>query len=126
MLLGGKWKVEFENWNLVLKFAEGGETVYVIKDGNEEIYYGIVSWVYGEELGQNMVMWWMLDFKRILFYKFDDWGVELFYLVIGWLGFNIKYYLEYYFKVGVINLVLEFYVYDLVSAKLMLIDVGGG
>ena len=123
---GGGWTAHYEDWNLVLKPKDGGETVHITTDGNVDIHYGTASWVYGEELGQNTAMWWTPDSKKIVFYKFDDRGVEPFHLVTGWSGFNTTHYPEYYPKAGATNPAAELYVYDLASKKTTRIDAGGG
>lgn len=43
----------------------------------------------------------------------------------GWFDVNIEIYFEYYVKVGVKNLVVEFFIYDLESEELICVDVGG-
>ncbi len=122
----GKWDAHYENWNLVLKPTGDGDPVHVTKDGNRDIHYGTASWVYGEELGQSTAMWWTPDSRKVLFYKFDDRGVEPFHLVTGWSGFNTKHYPEFYPKAGATNPASELYVYDLASGKTTRIDAGGG
>ncbi|MBT6542374.1 MAG: prolyl oligopeptidase family serine peptidase, partial [Planctomycetes bacterium] len=121
-----RWEALYENWNVVLKEKETGEKIAVTITGNEDIHYGTASWVYGEELGQNRAMWWTPDSQKLLFYKFDDTGVNPFHLVTGWSKFNTVHYPEYYPKAGAKNPGAELLVYDLATQKITPIDVGGG
>ena len=121
-----RWEALYENWNVVLKEKETGEKIAVTITGNEDIHYGTASWVYGEELGQNRAMWWTPDSQKLLFYKFDDTGVNPFHLVTGWSKFNTVHYPEYYPKAGAKNPGAELMVYDLATQKITPIDVGGG
>jgi dipeptidyl-peptidase-4 len=122
----GRWEALYENWNVVLKEKETGEKIAVTITGNEDIHYGTASWVYGEELGQTRAMWWTPDSQKLLFYKFDDTGVQPFHLVKGWSKFNTIHYPEYYPKAGAKNPGAELMVYDLATQKITPIDVGGG
>lgn len=122
----GRWEAHYQNWNVVLKEKETGETIAVTITGNETIHYGTASWVYGEELGQNRAMWWTPDSQKLLFYKFDDTGVEPFHLVKGWSKINTEHYPEYYPKAGAQNPAAELLMYDLASQEITRIDAGGG
>ncbi len=122
----GRWEAHYDNWNVVLKEKQTGEKIAVTITGNETVHYGTASWVYGEELGQNRAMWWTPDSQKLLFYKFDDTGVEPFHLVRGWSNFNTTHYPEYYPKAGAKNPGAELMVYDLASQEITRIDVGGG
>ena len=122
----GRWEAHYQNWNVVLKEKETGETIAVTITGNETVHYGTASWVYGEELGQNRSMWWTPDSQKLLFYKFDDTGVEPFHLVRGWSKINTEEYPEYYPKAGAQNPAAELLMYDLASQEITRIDAGGG
>ncbi|MGE4613501.1 MAG: DPP IV N-terminal domain-containing protein, partial [Planctomycetota bacterium] len=122
----GRWEAHYEKWNVVLKEKDTGEKIAVTISGNEDIHYGTASWVYGEELGQNRAMWWTPDSQKLLFYRFDDTGVQPFHLVTGWSTFNTVHYPENYPKAGAKNPGAELMVYDLASQKITRIDVGGG
>ena len=120
----GQWEAHYEGWNVVLKHKRTGETVQVTTAGNETIHYGTASWVYGEELGQSRAMWWTPDSKKLLFYKFDDTGVQAFHLVRGWSEINTVPYPEFYPKPGATNPKAELLVYDLASEETTPIDAG--
>ncbi|MEE2886655.1 MAG: DPP IV N-terminal domain-containing protein [Planctomycetota bacterium] len=122
----GRWQAIYRDWNVVLEDKKGDAKVQVTTDGNEVIHYGTASWVYGEELNQTKAMWWTPDSKKLLFYKFDDTGVEAFHLVRGWSSVNTKHYPEFYPKAGAKNPGAELMVYDLASKQTLRIDAGGG
>jgi dipeptidyl-peptidase 4 len=120
----GKWKAKYQDWNVVLE-GENGESVQVTRDGNETIHYGTASWVYGEELDQNTAMWWTPDSKKLLFYRFDDTGVQPFHLVTGWSKVITDHYPEFYPKAGDRNPAAELMIYDLASQKMTRVDLDG-
>ncbi len=120
-----KWEAQYRDWNLVLIDLESKKEVQVTRDGNQHIHYGTASWVYGEELGQNQAIWWTPDSKKVLFYKFDDTDVKPFYLLRGLSEIGTELYTEYYPKAGDTNPAAELYVYDLESAEIKQINIGG-
>jgi len=121
-----KWEAHYRDWNIVLVDKVTGETVQVTTEGNEDIHFGTASWVYGEELGQSRAMWWTPDSKKLVFYRFDDRGVETFHLVTGWSKVGTEHYPEYYPKAGAKNPAASLLVYDLASKQVTPIDAGGG
>ena len=120
----GQWEAHYQDWNVVLKHKQTGETVQVTTDGNETIHYGTASWVYGEELGQKEAMWWSPDSKKLIYYRFDDTGVEPFHLVTGWTDINTTHYPEFYPKPGAKNPEAALKVYDLAGKTSIDIDAG--
>jgi hypothetical protein len=64
--------------NMYLSKADGSNEMVITKDANEEnqIKYGIATWVYGEELRQTTAMWWSPDSKKVAFYKFVEKGCK--------------------------------------------------
>jgi len=128
----GLWEAHYRDWNVVLvpKSKEGeeakGEAIAVTTDGNVDVHYGTASWVYGEELNQRRAMWWTPDSKKLVFYRFDDRGVEPFHLVTGWSDVGTSHYPEFYPKAGAKNPAAALLVYDLASKKITPIDAGGG
>jgi dipeptidyl-peptidase-4 len=121
----GEWEAHYRDWNLVLVNKKSKKEVAVTSDGNIDIHYGTASWVYGEELSQRTAMWWTPDSKKIVFYKFDDRGVEPFHLVTGWADINTQKYPEFYPKAGAKNPVASLLVYDLKSKKTTAIKTDG-
>jgi dipeptidyl-peptidase-4 len=120
----GNWQAKYEDWNVVLENKKTGKKVQVTSDGNETIHYGTASWVYGEELNQNRAMWWTADSKKLVFYRFDDTGVEPFHLVTDWSKINTTHYPEYYPKPGAKNPEAALMVFDLASERTTPIAAG--
>jgi dipeptidyl-peptidase-4 len=121
-----KWEAVYRDWNLVLIDRESKQEIPVTTDGNKDVHYGTASWVYGEELDQNKAIWWTADSKKVLYYRFDDSKVKLFYLVRGWSEIGTEIYPEHYPKAGAENPAASLFVYDLNTKKSTRIDVGGG
>ena len=120
----GKWQAHYKDWNVVLKNGAGDE-VAVTTSGNADVHFGTASWVYGEELNQTKSMWWTPDSKKLIFYGFDDRGVQPFHLLRGWSEINTKQYPEFYPKAGAKNPAAELLIYDVASKTTVGVDVGG-
>ena len=120
----GKWQAHYKNWNVVLE-NKGGDKVHVTTEGNEEVHFGTASWVYGEELNQTKAMWWTPDSKKLIYYGFDDRGVQAFHLLRGWSEVNTTQYPEFYPKAGAKNPAAHLRIYDLASKKTVRVDIGG-
>ena len=122
----GEWQAHYRDWNVVLVNKESGKEIAVTEDGDADIHYGTASWVYGEELDQTTAMWWSPDSSKLLFYRFDDTGVQPFHLVTGWSEINTTHYPEFYPKAGATNPGAELMVYDLKTKRTRKVDAGGG
>ncbi len=122
----GRWEAHYRNSNVVLVEKDTGDEIAVTIGGNEKIHYGTASWVYGEELGQSEAMWWTPDSQKLLFYRFDDSGVDPFHLVTGWSKINTEKYPEYYPKAGAKNPAAELLIYDLATQEVQKVQAGGG
>ncbi len=120
----GTWQAHYRDWNVVLENAEG-QKVAVTTEGNAEVHFGTASWVYGEELNQTKAMWWTPDSKQLIYYGFDDRGVEPFHLLRGWSKINTKQYPEFYPKAGAKNPAAHLRIYNLATKKTVRVDVGG-
>jgi len=120
----GEWQAHYRDWNVVLENAAGEQTAVTTK-GDENVHYGTASWVYGEELDQQKAMWWTPDSSKLIFYGFDDRGVQPFHLLRGWSEINTTEYPEYYPKAGAKNPAAELLIYDLASKETVRVDVGG-
>ena len=125
----GAWQAHYRDFNVVLEKVgpdgAAGETIAVTTDGDEHVHYGTASWVYGEELDQTQAMWWTPDSKKLLFYGFDDRGVQPFHLVKDWAEVNTTLYPEFYPKAGAKNPAAELRIYDLASKQTIRVDRGG-
>ncbi|MFT4842062.1 MAG: dipeptidyl-peptidase-4 [Planctomycetota bacterium] len=120
----GEWQAHYKDWNVVLKSDNGAEIAVTTK-GNADVHYGTASWVYGEELNQTKSMWWTPDSKKLIYYGFDDRGVQPFHLLRGWSDINTTQYPEFYPKAGAKNPAAELLIYDIASKKTVRVDVGG-
>ncbi|HEY0673535.1 MAG TPA: DPP IV N-terminal domain-containing protein [Longimicrobiales bacterium] len=124
----GKLKAFYRNRNLWLANAQGGDTVAVTTEGNEQARtkYGVASWVYGEELDQNTAMWWSPDNKQLAFYGFDESKVPDFYLQLDQTKLYSKPDVEAFPKPGFPNPIVDLYAYDLTTRQRVRIDVRDG
>ena len=63
----GKLKAFTKDRNMYLSYPDGNNVVAITTDGNDDnqVKYGIATWVYGEELGQITAMWWSPDSKKV-------------------------------------------------------------
>ena len=120
----GAWQAHYRDWNVILENSEG-QKIAVTTEGNAEVHFGTASWVYGEELNQTKAMWWTPDSKQLIYYGFDDRGVEPFHLLRGWSKINTKQYPEFYPKAGAKNPAAHLRIYDLATQKTVRVDVGG-
>jgi len=114
--------------NLYISDADGNNTISVTTNGNDDnqIKYGIATWVYGEELGQNTAMWWSPDSKKVAFYRFDEKTAKKYYVIYNQTKIQDSLEIEAYPKVGAKNLPVDLLVYDLETKKTITLDVRDG
>lgn len=124
----GNWKAFTENRNMYLSKPDGSGKMAITTDGNLENMnkYGIATWVYGEELGQNTAMWWSPDSKKIAFYKFNEKGAKQYYVLLDQLNLYDSLEVMSYPKVGEPNLSVDLMVYDLETKEMTQFDVRDG
>lgn len=124
----GKLKAFTKDRNMYVSNPDGSNVVAITTDGNDQtqVKYGIATWVYGEELGQNTAMWWSPDSKKIAFYKFEEKNVKKYYVLLNQLEIQDSLEIEAYPKVGADNLPVDLMVYDLDTKKLTLFDTRDG
>lgn len=124
----GKWKAYTKDRNMYVSALDGSNPTSITTDGNEQtqIKYGIATWVYGEELGQNTAMWWSPDSKKVAFYKFEEKNVKKYYVLLNQLMLQDSLEVEAYPKVGADNLPVDLMVYDIDTHKLTQFDVRAG
>lgn len=124
----GKFKAYTKDRNMYLSNADGSNIIAITSDGNEEnqVKYGIATWVYGEELGQNTAMWWSPDGSKIAFYRFDEKDVKKYYVLLNQLSLYDSLEIEAYPKVGEPNLPVDLMVYDLATKKVTELDIRDG
>ena len=114
--------------NLYISNSDGSNTIAITTDGNDEnqIKYGIATWVYGEELGQDTAMWWSPDSKKIAFYGFDEKNAKKYYVLYNQTKIQDSVEIEAYPKVGAKNLPVYLLVYDLETEKTISLDTRDG
>ena len=124
----GKLKAYTKDRNMYLSNPDGSNVVAITTDGNMEnqIKYGIATWVYGEELGQNTAMWWSPDSKKIAFYRFDEKNAQKYYVLLDQLKLYDSLEVMSYPKVGADNLPVDIMVYDIDTKQMKKFDVRDG
>ncbi|RAI93956.1 S9 family peptidase [Algoriphagus yeomjeoni] len=124
----GKFKAYTKDRNMYLSNADGSNVIAITTDGNEDnqIKYGIATWVYGEELSQNTAMWWSPDGSKIAFYRFDEKDVKKYYVLLNQLSLYDSLEIEAYPKVGEPNLPVDLMVYDVATKKMTELDIRDG
>ncbi len=124
----GKYKAFTKDRNMYLSDPDGSNVIAITTDGNEEnqVKYGIATWVYGEELGQNTAMWWSPDGSKIAFYRFVEKDVKKYYVLLNQLSLYDSLEVEAYPKVGEPNLPVDLMVYDLATKKMTELDIRDG
>ena len=124
----GKYKAFTKDRNMYLSNADGSNEIAITTDGNEEnqVKYGIATWVYGEELGQNTAMWWSPDGSKIAFYRFVEKDVKKYYVLLNQLSLYDSLEIEAYPKVGEPNLPVDLMVYDVATKKMTELDIRDG
>jgi dipeptidyl-peptidase 4 len=124
----GKLKAFYRDRNLWLSNADGGNEMAITKDGSEQkrIKYGVASWVYGEELRQTTAMWWSPTNRKVAFYRFDESPVTDYYLQLDQTKLQSRMDIEAYPKAGTANPIVELFVYDVETKKMVQVDVRDG
>ena len=114
--------------NMYISNPDGSNVVAITSDGNDEnqIKYGIATWVYGEELSQNTAMWWSPDSKKVAFYRFEEKDATKYYVLYNQTKIQDSVEVEAYPKVGAKNLPVDLLVYDLETKKTMTLDTRAG
>ena len=113
-----------KNRNMYISNADGSNVQAITTKGNDEnqIKFGIATWVYGEELGQNTAMWWSPDSKKVAFYRFEEKDAKKYYVIYNQTKIQDSLEIEAYPKVGAKNLPVDLLVYDLETKKTVTLD----
>lgn len=124
----GKLKAFTKDRNMYLSNIDGTDIVAITTEGNDEnqIKYGIATWVYGEELDQNTAMWWSPDSKKIAFYRFDEKEAKKYYVLYNQTKIQDSVEIEAYPKVGAKNLPVDLMMYDLATKKMITLNTRDG
>lgn len=123
-----KQKAFTKDRNMYISAPDGSNVVAITSEGNDEnqIKYGIATWVYGEELGQNTAMWWSPDSKKVAFYRFEEKDAKKYYVLYNQTKIQDSLEIEAYPKVGAKNLPVDLLVYDLETKKTVTLDTRDG
>ena len=124
----GKINAFTKDRNMYLSNPDGSNVMAITSDGNNDnqLKYGIATWVYGEELGQITAMWWSPDSKKLAFYKFEEKHVDKYYVLLDQVDIYDSLEVMSYPKVGADNLPVDLMVYDLETKKITNIDSRDG
>ncbi len=117
-----------KNGNMYISNIDDSNSMAITIDGykDNQIKYGIATWVYGEELDQTTAMWWSPDSKKIAFYKFDEKTSKKYYVLYHQTRIQDSIEIEAYPKVGAKNLPVDLIVYDLETKKTITLDTRDG
>lgn len=123
-----KLKAFYRDRNLWVSHADGSNAVAVTTEGDEKARtkFGVASWVYGEELDQVTAMWWSSNNKQVAYYGFDESKVPDFYLQMDQTKLYSKPDIEAYPKAGDANPVVDLYVYDVETKRIVRLDIRDG
>ena len=123
-----KLKAFTKDRNMYISNPDGSNVIAITTDGNDEnqVKYGIATWVYGEELGQNTAMWWSPDSKKVAFYRFEEKDATKYYVLYHQTKIQDSLETEAYPKVGAKNLPVDLLVYDLETKKTITLDTRDG
>jgi len=123
-----KLKAFTKNRNMYISNPDGSNVQAITTKGNDEnqIKFGIATWVYGEELGQNTAMWWSPNSKKVAFYRFEEKNAKKYYVLYNQTKLQDSLEIEAYPKVGAKNLPVDLLVYDLETKKTVTLDVRKG
>ena len=114
--------------NMYISNADGTNIKAITTQGNEtnQVKFGIATWVYGEELGQNTAMWWSPDSKKVAFYRFEEKNAKKYYVLYHQTQLQDSLEVEAYPKVGARNLPVDLLVYDLETNKTTTLETRNG
>lgn len=123
-----KLKAFTKDRNMYISNPDGSNVQAITTQGNDEnqIKFGIATWVYGEELSQNTAMWWSPDSKKVAFYRFEEKEAKKYYVLYNQTKLQDSVEIEAYPKVGAKNLPVDLLVYDLETKKTVTLDVRDG
>jgi len=123
-----KLKAFTKNRNMYISNADGTNIQAITTKGNDEnqVKFGIATWVYGEELGQNTAMWWSPDNTKVAFYRFEEKDAKKYYVIYNQTKIQDSLEVEAYPKVGARNLPVDLLVYDLNTKKTVTLDARNG
>lgn len=124
----GKLQAFVRDRNLWVSDAQGGRETQVTSDGGEKarVRYGVVPWVYREELEQVTALWWSPDGRKVAYYRFDESQVPDYYLALDQTSLQSRPGVEPYPKAGAANPIVDLFVYDVAAKRAVHVDARDG
>ena len=119
----GKYTATYEAANVTLAGPDGKKTP-ITTDGDtaKRVKNGQASWVYGEELNVRDAMWFSPDSKWLAYYRFDETGVNNYYLAMDVTKVQDSVDIEAYPKSGTKNPQVALFVYNVATKETREID----
>lgn len=117
-----KFTATYRDGNIVLKGPDGEHPLTTEGDPSKRIKYGQASWVYGEELRVREAMWFSPDSTMLAFYRFDETGVQDYFLTLDVSKVQDRLDVEAYPKAGSKNPEVALLVADVATRSLVTID----
>jgi dipeptidyl-peptidase-4 len=115
-----------ENGNLIVTGSENRE-IFRTKDGGQNrIKYGKASWVYGEELSQNLAKGFSPDGAYLWFYRFDEGKVLDFFTLLDQSRTQNRIAVEAYPKPGTDNPEVDVLVLEIATGRVATVPVRPG
>lgn len=110
--------------NIFMVELTTGKESQVTTDGKiNEIINGATDWVYEEEFGFSQAFFWSPDSKKIAFYRFDESNVKEYRLTFYGDLYPEQFKYKYP-KAGEDNSKIRIYVWNVLSGKSILTDIG--
>lgn len=122
----GRVTAVYKDRNLWLRDATGEHALTTDGSVEARVKNGTASWVYGEELDQPTAMWWSPDSTKLAYYRFDESGVEDYYVTLDQTAIHSTLDVEAYPKAGTPNPVVDLFIHDIQTGRTTCVDVRDG
>eukprot|EP01125_Pyxidicula_operculata_P003584 TRINITY_DN1468_c0_g1_i1.p1 TRINITY_DN1468_c0_g1~~TRINITY_DN1468_c0_g1_i1.p1 ORF type:complete len:769 (+),score=143.61 TRINITY_DN1468_c0_g1_i1:58-2364(+) len=108
--------------------SESGDTTQVTNDASIDIIYGVMDWLYEEEVFSDYnAMWWSPDGTKLAYLRFNDTGVSIYsfdyYEDVTVSPYTSQIKIKYP-KSGTTNPLMSLMVYDTVTKQTVTLDLG--
>lgn len=118
----GRFTATYRDGNIVLKGPDGELPLTTEGDLAKRVKFGQASWVYGEELGVREAMWFSPDSSMLAYYRFDETGVNDYFLTLDVGKVQDRLDVEAYPKAGSKNPAVALFVSDVATRHAVVID----
>lgn len=109
--------------NLYIKPVTGGAEAALTTDGKDALSFGVAEFIAQEELSRATGYWWSPDEAHIVYSRVDENGVDIVPRAdIGPAGATVVN--QHYPRAGRPNAVVDLFVRDLASGKVVQLDLG--